>query len=195
MGSSPSREAQRAAARERARATRKKQEDALANLTPNTLQIALYLRSDPPLQNDFHWALYFHRQASGGTKYQVENPYKVYMPNHGHTGGIFKENFLCALIKIASIPEDLHATFDQIVRSRDGDLGSIPGVTCRVWLLEILRQLSLRGIVHCDDVGILERECFDIGNRFSAAAAQNEQPRPVVDANLCIWDRHATGGL
>lgn len=184
MTSNPHGESRREAVRERAKVTRDKQEEALSKLPPNTLYIALYLRSDPPAQNDFHWAFYLHENTSGGTKYQIENPYNGYMPNHGRTGGIFKENFLCALITIATIPEELRERFDRIVRSRDGDLQSLPGVTCRVWLLEIVRQLSQRGIIQGDGIGLLEQECFDIGNRHSLSAARNEQPRPVVAAKL-----------
>lgn len=167
-----------------------KQEKALAELPLNTLYIALYLRSDPPAQNDFHWALYFHEHMSGGTKYQVENPYSGYMPNHVHTGGIFKDNFLCSLVRIATVPEELHEKFDQIVRSRDGDIQNIPGVTCRVWLLEMIRELSRQGVVHCDDTDAFEKECFEIGNRHSSSATRNEQPRPVVSAKGCM-DGHA----
>lgn len=184
------REAQRAAALERAKGIKKKQEEALAGLPPNTLYIALYLRSDPPTKNDFHWALYLHKGATGGTKYQVENPYNGYMPNHSHTGNIFKDNFLCVLIRLATIPEEVQEQFDQIVRSHDEEIQSIPGVTCRVWLLLVIGELAQHGILHCDSVKALESECMEKGNLHSASAAENEQPRPVVESQ-CAGDRHA----
>ncbi|PYH48532.1 uncharacterized protein BP01DRAFT_413650 [Aspergillus saccharolyticus JOP 1030-1] len=66
---------------------------------------------------------------------------------HGHrilsgTGGVFRSNFLCV----------------------------IPGITCRVWVLAILRKLIERGTVQCPSVG----------NQYVANASGNHQPRPHV---------------
>nr|KMM72953.1 hypothetical protein CPAG_09243 [Coccidioides posadasii RMSCC 3488] len=72
-------------ARERASIIKKAQEDALARLPLNTLFIVLYIRSDPPQSNDFHWGYYFHTSAQGGLKYHMRNLGGGWFPDHGPT--------------------------------------------------------------------------------------------------------------
>jgi hypothetical protein len=85
-----------------------------------------------------------------------------------------------------------HGQLDQIMKSRDHDVNSIPGVTCRVWLMTILQQLTQQGIVQCSDRDALQQECMTFGNQYSAGAAGNSQPRPVVRSALCLWPcKHA----
>ncbi|PYH44047.1 uncharacterized protein BP01DRAFT_87927 [Aspergillus saccharolyticus JOP 1030-1] len=171
--------------RERAVANKKAQEEALARISPNTLYIALWIRSDPPQADDFHWGYYFHTDSSGGIQYHVKGLNAGWITDHGREGGIFKSNFLCVLIQIATIPAVKHRQLDQIMRSRDADLNSIPNVTCRVWLTTILGQMIEHGLVRCSRVDALERECKDFGNQYSGGAQRNEQPRPVVTSRLC----------
>ncbi|KAL4916556.1 hypothetical protein BDW62DRAFT_103327 [Aspergillus aurantiobrunneus] len=173
-------------ARERASIIKKAQEDALARLPLNTLFIVLYIRSDPPQPNDFHWGYYFHTRAQGGLKYHMRNLGGGWIPDHGPTGGVFKSNFLCVLIEIANVPHAKHGSLDQIMRSRDGDVNSIPGITCRVWLMVILRELIRQGIVRCSNIDGLQQECMAFGNQYSSGAANNTQPRPVVRSTLCL---------
>ncbi|KAJ5541898.1 hypothetical protein N7535_004317 [Penicillium sp. DV-2018c] len=161
-----------------------KQASTLANLTPNSLHIALYLRSDPPLPNDFHWAFYLHNGTDStpvGTKYHVRGIGGGWITGHDDTAGILAENFLCVLIQIGIIPasDSAHARVDGLMRTYDQSLNSMPGITCRTWLLEVLGLLVGEGFVHCD-VTELEKECFEIGNENSASASANEQPRPAV---------------
>ncbi|KMU85036.1 hypothetical protein CIHG_02819 [Coccidioides immitis H538.4] len=80
-------------ARERASIIKKAQEDALARLPLNTLFIVLYIRSDPPQSNDFHWGYYFHTSAQGGLKYHMRNLGGGWIPDHGPTGGVFQVQF------------------------------------------------------------------------------------------------------
>ncbi|KAJ5492700.1 hypothetical protein N7539_001446 [Penicillium diatomitis] len=173
-------------ARERAALIKKQQEDALAALPLNALFIVLWIRSDPPRPNDFHWGYYFHTNSQGGVKYHMRNIGGGWMPDHGPTGGVFKSNFLCVLIQVGTIPEAARNTLDQTMRSHDGDVNTIPGVTCRVWVLTIFRRLMQYGIVRCSDIGGLERECMTLGNQYSPGAAINQQPRPVVRSSLCL---------
>lgn len=173
-------------ARERATAIKKAQEEALTRLQLNTLYIVLYIRSDPPELNDFHWGYYFHENPQGGLKYHMRSLGGGWIPDHGKTGGVFKSNFLCVLIQIASVPQAKHSQLDQIMISRDGDVNSIPGVTCRVWLMAILQRLIQHEIVRCSSVDALIQECMSTGNQHSAAAAKNNQPRPVVRSRLCL---------
>lgn len=164
---------------------KEKQEEALSNLQLNSLFIVLYIRTDPPKQNDFHWAYYFHIKPSSGVKYHVSSLSGGWLAEHASKSAIFKEGFLCALVQIATVPEEAQARLDALMRSHDGDLNSIPGVTCRVWLLAILRKLVDERIVSCDSVEELQEECMEIGNRASLDAARNVQPRPIVRSRFC----------
>ncbi|KAJ5864168.1 uncharacterized protein N7529_006084 [Penicillium soppii] len=165
-----------------AAARRKKQADLLASLPPNTLYINLYIRSDPPLSNDFHWAFYLHSgtaEAPSGTKYHVRGISDSWIPGHESTAGIVSENYLCVMIQIATLSPGTHKSVEQIMKSYDERLNSITGITCRVWLIMVLHDLVEKGFVRFD-VGKLERECFHFGNEYSLSATLNEQPRPVV---------------
>ncbi|PGH34386.1 hypothetical protein GX50_02753 [[Emmonsia] crescens] len=173
------------AARERALEIKRLQEEALSKLPIGSLYIVLYLRSDPPEPNNFHWGFYFHTIPSGGTKYHVKNLGIGWITDHGDTGGVFKSNFLCVVIHIATVPQARHAQVDQTMKSLDGNINSIPGISCRVWLLSILQKLIQNGIVRCSSYTELEQECFTIGNDHSSRAADNDQPRPVVRSRVC----------
>ncbi|KAJ5808726.1 hypothetical protein N7474_009995 [Penicillium riverlandense] len=173
-------------ARERAAIIKKQQEDALARLPLNALFIVLWIRSDPPRQNDFHWGYYLHTGSQGGVKYHMRNMGSGWMPDHGSTGGVFKSNFLCVLIQVATIRETARNTLDQIMRSHDGDVNQIPGVTCRVWVVKIIQKLIQHGMVRCENIDALQQECMAFGNQYSPGAAINQQPRPVVRSRLCL---------
>jgi hypothetical protein len=171
---------------ERAAMIKKQQEEALARLPLHGLFIVLWIRKDPPRQNDFHWGYYYHAFPKKGLKYHIQNLGSGWIPSHGETAGVFKSIFLCVLIQIATIPEKARNILDQLMRSHDGELYQIPGVTCRVWLLRILQKLIQHGLVRCSNPDALEQECMSFGNRFSLAAAENNQPRPVVRSRLCF---------
>ncbi|DAA77655.1 TPA_exp: Uncharacterized protein A8136_6201 [Trichophyton benhamiae CBS 112371] len=170
---------------ERALAIKKLQEEALSRLPLDSLYIVLWIRADPPVSNDFHWGYYFHTAKLKGHKYHMKNMGHGWIADHGPTNGVFKSNFLCVLIQIASIPPEKKSLVDQIMRSRDGDVNSIPGMSCRVWVLTIAEKLSENGLVRYTSRDALEQECFRVGNQYSAAAAENTQPRPVVRSEVC----------
>lgn len=85
--------------------------------------------------------------------------------------------FPCVMIHIANIPQEKSNQFDQIMRSRDQDVNSIPGITCRVWLVVILRAVVQAGLVRCSSVEALLQECmaFEINVRLQ------QQPTPSHD--------------
>ncbi|EEQ34852.1 hypothetical protein McanMca71_001940 [Microsporum canis] len=171
--------------KERALAIKQLQEEALRSLPPNSLYIVLYIRSDPPEPNNFHWGFYSHYNETGGCKYHMRNLGDGWIADHGPTAGVFKSTFLCVLIQIASIPPEKRSLLDQIMRSHDGNTNSIPGMSCRVWLLVILQKLIQQGLVRCNSCEALEQECLEIGNQHSPGASKNHQPRPVVKSKLC----------
>lgn len=165
---------------------KKQQEDALARLLLNTLFIVLWIRSDPPRQNNFYWGFYFHTSPQGGFKYDMRNIGGGWIPDHGLTGGVFKSNFLCALIQIATVPEASRDSLDRIMRSHDGDVNTIPRVTCRVWVIKVLEKLIQQGVVRCSDADALQQECMAFRNQYSPGATINQQPRPVVRSRVCV---------
>lgn len=91
------------------------------------------------------------------------------------------------LIQIADVPEEKGGVLEEIMRERDAGLNEIEEVTCRVWLLIVLKRLVKEGIVQCaSGLGSdkVEEECMVIGNRFAEEAARNVQPRPVVKSRV-----------
>lgn len=170
-------------ARQRASALRLGQADILSKLSLNTLHIALYIRSDPPLPNDFHWAFYLHTNSPGGYKYHVRGRNNRWLSGHESAANILSENYLCVLIEIATIPVETHERLEQIMKSLDSTLNQTPGITCRTWLLMILAKLVEAGLMEID-VAELEKECYDFGNGFSLATAMNVQPRPLVKSTF-----------
>jgi hypothetical protein len=172
-------------AKNRATAIRKQQSDLLASLPLYALYIGLWIRSDPPRPNDFHWGFYLHTSTTSGMKYHVSSLTGGWIPEHG-PNSVLKSNFFCVLIQIASVPETSLAQLDLIMRLHDGDVNGIPGVTCRVWLMMILEKLVQSGIVRYGTLQALEDECMDFGNEHSASAAVNDQPRPVVKSGVCL---------
>ncbi|PGH13478.1 hypothetical protein AJ79_03608 [Helicocarpus griseus UAMH5409] len=112
------------------------------------------------------------------TKYHIKSLGSGWISDHeGRMGSVFKSNFLCVRVRISTVPEHLRDRVDGVMRMFDGRLMEIQGVTCRVWLLEILKELVKGGFVRGggeDAVGELERECKEIGNVHAEAAARNE---------------------
>ncbi|EEH05276.1 conserved hypothetical protein [Histoplasma capsulatum G186AR] len=174
------------ASRERALEIKRLQEEALRGLPVDSLYVVLYLRSDPPAPNDFHWGYYFHTHPDGGIKYHLKSLGSGWITEHGPTGGVFKSNFLCVLVHIATVPQEKHLQVDQIMKSLDGRCNSIPGITCRVWIMNILQKLIENGIVQCPSIAEFQQECFTIGNQNSKNASANNQPRPVIISRVCI---------
>lgn len=172
---------------ERAAAIKGVQDEALRSLPINTLYIGLWIRSDPPLPDDFHWAYYLHTTSQRGMKYHITNTNNnIWTVQHGAESGITKSLFLCCLIRIAKVPVEEHARLDSTMRSYDANLEAIPGVTCRVWLLHVLQSLINDGLVRCSGtVDAVEAECKTIGNEYSVEAAMNKQPRPVACSAIC----------
>jgi hypothetical protein len=173
-------------AKQNAREIRNKQSDLLTSLPQNTLHINLYIRSHPPLPNDFHWAFYLHSGADkvpSGYKYHVRSISDYWFPGHESTARVVSETYLCVMIQIATLPPGVNERVEEIMKTYDATLNSIDGISCRVWLLMVLRLLVEEGLVRCD-VKELERECLDFGNDFSLSASLNEQPRPIVGSML-----------
>ncbi|OJJ60572.1 hypothetical protein ASPSYDRAFT_742805 [Aspergillus sydowii CBS 593.65] len=159
-------------------------------LLPNTLYICLFLRSDPPLLDDFHWALY-HHTTKGGMKYHITNEGRGWIAGHSRESpsSILKSFLLVGLIRVAGVnnisanADDMNRKIDGTLRSHDGKLNDKDFITCRIWLLEMLGILYMEGLladVRCGgDMKMLERVVKQWGNGFAEGAMRNVQPRPV----------------
>ncbi|KMU78445.1 hypothetical protein CISG_07449 [Coccidioides immitis RMSCC 3703] len=113
----------------------------LSNLKVNGLYIILFIRNHPPVQNNFHWGLYFHRHPdTGGRKYHIKQQGSGWIADHGPTAGVFKSFLLVGLFRIADVPAGWEGHLDHTIRTYDSQLNT-PGVMCRVWVLWVLALL------------------------------------------------------
>ncbi|KMP02506.1 hypothetical protein CIRG_10329 [Coccidioides immitis RMSCC 2394] len=161
----------------------------LSDLKVNGLYIILFIRHDPPVQDNFHWGLYLHRHSqTGGTKYHIKQQGAGWITNHGPTAGVFKSFLLVGLFRIADIPAGWEGHVDQTIRTYDSQINN-PDISCRVWLLWVLALLQkpVNGqvILKCDNLAALETEVKTWGNANAMGAAVNEQPRPIGASALC----------
>ncbi|KAK2809689.1 hypothetical protein FQN50_003533 [Emmonsiellopsis sp. PD_5] len=165
-----------------------------SSLTPSSLYVALYLRTDPPTPNDFHWALYHHLSPhTGGIKHHIRNEGSGHwIPDHSPTVNIMKELLLVGLLRIAQVPEEMgREGLERAVGMFDGGLnGGEVGMTmtCRVWVVKVLGVLRGEGLFGdvVVDLGELEREVKGWGNGQAMGASANVQPRPVGELGLCF---------
>lgn len=149
------------------------------------LFIVLYIRGDPPKEGDFHWAFYVHTSATAGVKYHATGSPNTWMASHGSSSNVLKEFLLCVLIQVGQIPPSELDKVDRVMKTHDGELNTIPGLTCRVWVWTIMKLLLESGMVQMSgSIEQLELECKTFGNQFREGASRNEQPRPVVRSNI-----------
>ncbi|KAE8159476.1 hypothetical protein BDV40DRAFT_240565 [Aspergillus tamarii] len=158
------------------------------SLTQNSIYIALYIRTDPPIPDNFHWALYLHHHDTG-TKYHITNESTGWIAAHAPESAILKFFLLVGLIRIADFPssQSILNEADRLIRSYDDRVNEM-GVTCRTWLFKVLELLKERDLLCWGknmDLGDLEREVIYWGNEEAGDAVRNVQPRPVGVSKIC----------
>lgn len=159
----------------------------LSRLTPGGLFVVLWANDRPPQKHRFHWGLYFHTTPTKGLKYHIINDDEgAWEAAHGETQGVFKSPQLCALIYIATIQPDKKSDVDHIIKSLDAELNEYPGITCRVWVMMIVRLLVHKRFIHCPLADDLEDECMEIGNRHQIDIITGRQPRSVIKSQVCF---------
>ncbi|KAF2017861.1 hypothetical protein BU24DRAFT_490943 [Aaosphaeria arxii CBS 175.79] len=185
----------------------------LSELGVGGLYITLYVRHHPPVKNNSHWGLYHHEDDKArGTEYHVKGIGQGWIANHGksprlhqsryastrilyttkpETHYFIKQNgvrifsgfLFVGLMQITSIPEDLKGYGVKKLRTYDNEINDREGITCRVWLFDVLKllQTPVDGvrILECENLGDLEQEAMDLGKKHAQAAADNIQPRPI----------------
>ncbi|KAG8526060.1 uncharacterized protein KY384_000822 [Bacidia gigantensis] len=163
------------------------QDAALASLPDRALYIIMHFRKQDDPSN-FHWGYYYHRKNALGSKYHFQNPGpggQGWLPGHASTHGVFRSFALTAVIQIAHVPVSKEAQLDAVMRSYDESHTTIPNMSCRIWLLAVLKRLVEAGLVRCKSIDALEEECRTIGAHHFSSALKNEQPRPVVVSTTC----------
>ena len=155
------------------------------DLKDNALYIILFVR--PSLEpNDFHWSLYHHtNETVGGCKYHIKGSPGTWLTDHGVTRGVWKSFLLIGLLHIADVPNKMEDRTKALITQEDNNLNTIPGNTCRTWVLRALERLKDTGILRCSDVLALEQEVLEFGNSELEATAQCVQPRVVIKSKLC----------
>ncbi len=158
----------------------------LGELQDGGLYVMLFLRQPEYAPDDFHWALYLHHNSyTGGTKYHVKTQGSGWIAEHGVTKGILKENFLVGLFLLGNVANELEERTKALVTEEDGLLNTIPGTTCRVWLMRALARVQASGSLRCPDLVALEREIKDWGNSHQKSALLAKKPRPLGVSSLC----------
>ncbi|KAL2060159.1 hypothetical protein VTL71DRAFT_9554 [Oculimacula yallundae] len=161
----------------------------LADLKHGGLYVILFIRHDPPVQDNFHWGLYLHdSESNGGTKYHIVKPGSGWITDHGNTLGVFKSFLLVGLFRIADVPAGWEGYVDQTIRSLDNRVNT-PDITCKIWVFWVLELLKRESngytVLKCNDLPALEREIKNWGNAKAAGAAANEQPRSLTASRIC----------
>jgi len=147
------------------------------------IYILLYLRNDPPLPNDFHWAMYMHTAQKAGFKYHIKTLGSGWIPDHSPLGSVFNEFLLIGLLQIGRIELADVAKLDGLARTWDAELNS-HDFTCRRWLLRVFGLMMDNGVLDYGDVDELELEAKTFGNEHASDAAKGRQPLPVVISKL-----------
>lgn len=111
-------------------------------------------------------------------KYHIKGEGDGWVTDHAVTAGVFKSFLLVGLLHIANVPKGWEDRANSIITEDDNRLNSIPGNTCRVWLLSALERLRDAGVLHCSNLVALEREVKDWGNSHQISAIDAQTPRP-----------------
>lgn len=165
---------------------KQKQHDVILALPRGGLYIGLFFLNSPGQPNRFHWGFYLHTGETTGVRHEIHDSNGFWQPRHVEVAHAFKLMCLTVFVKIGQIAERDWDRFDQITKTYDGVLNDTPGITCRVWLLMVMKLLAESGIVHLNgSVDDLEAECWSFGNQYYESAEANQQPRPTVISTVC----------
>lgn len=84
---------------------------------------------------------------------------------------------LMGFLGIAVVDSDRAAEMNTLIT---GVPYTIPGVTCRTWVLEAIRRLIAARIVQCHDINDLESKAKAFAFSQFDSTMKNEQLRPIV---------------
>lgn len=157
-----------------------------ARLVDGALYLMLFIRSDT-IDSGFHWATYHHLdQVRGGVKRHIKGSNENgWFYEAAQTRSVLKEFLLLGLMRIGHATDDGSA-IENAMKSVPHSSGQAPEgydvLTCRTWLLAVLRVLQEDGVVQLASIAELEKEAWAWGAQELEGAFMARQPRPVTDS-------------
>jgi len=156
----------------------------LTDLQRNSIYISLKLRDGSP--NNFHWALYVHKNAQeGGIKYHITGSAGKWYTAHLSTFEALKEMLSIGVLRIGSYETDRLEFIDGLARKEDHRINAIEGITCRVWVGRVCERLKEEEILDFESWDQLEMEIMEFGNENIESCSLGQQPRPMTYSRVC----------
>ena len=154
-------------------------------LEVGAIYLLLFIR-DSDVSKGFHWALYHHRSAHGGYKFNVKQMGPGWICDSAPNNGIMESFLLDGALRIGYCHPDKAAALAWI----DGVCLTRPPApydtfTCRTWTMHCVRGLIRGGFVDCDDPDALEEEAKAWAMLHHQSAHDGVMPRPVEDSKTC----------
>ena len=155
-------------------------------LQVGAIYLLLFIR-DSDVSKGFHWALYHHRSAHGGYKFNVKQMGAGWISDSAPNNGIMKSFLLDGALRIGFCDP---ARADDLRWIDEVDLTGPPApfetFTCRTWTLHCVRGLVAQGFVRCGDLSALEEEAKAWATYHHQSAHDGELPRPVENSRVCM---------
>ncbi|KAH8926401.1 hypothetical protein BT69DRAFT_1239107 [Atractiella rhizophila] len=162
----------------------------MAELPTNGIFIALFLRTDPPQPDDFHWALIISTTDAQARainyKFHISGSNGRWMPDHQRTANFLNSFLLAGCLHIGTfritdkdILERLITADDQLVNS------FLPPYNCVQYILNAISRVAAGGYLQLASIEALKQEALQFGNTNSSSAIRNEQPRPIGVSATC----------
>ncbi|KAI0794725.1 hypothetical protein C8Q74DRAFT_592118 [Fomes fomentarius] len=157
----------------------------MTRLQVGAIYLLLFIR-DRDIAKGFHWALYHHRSAHGGYKFNVKQMGSGWICDSAPNNGIMNSFLLDGALRIGfcdpARADDI-SWIDQVALTVPPAPFDI--FTCRTWTLHCVCGLIEQGYVKCSDLSALEQEAKDWAASHHESAHDGILPRPVDDPRLC----------
>lgn len=155
------------------------------------IYIVIHFRSTVADAEDaLHWGLYHHMNSTvGGRKMHIKNDMGAgyWFYDESMTRGVMRSTFLVGVMRIGYCPPADGTRLDLLVRSVSIDPRTPPAgynvLTCRTWVLAVVRVFRDNGFVQCPSVSRLEQEVFAWARQNFQDANNAVQPRAVADSS------------
>lgn len=163
-----------------------KQDEALSALPTGGLYISMFCTLPPP-DPTYHWGFYLHMGGVNGRVYHIHGSTgQGWHSAHKDTHNALRSLSLTCYVKIGQIPTHAFDRLHQIMQMYDQNLNGIAGISCRVWLFMIVRELIRDGLVRSNgSMAELEAECRAFAGLYNSGAGAQQQPRPIVASRIC----------